>query len=264
MRFFIVDDSKSAISLIRDPLLELGHEVESETDSTQALERIRWSKPDCAVLDIMMPGIDGLALCKLIRDDPELRALRIIMVTAKAYEHDRKRAMELGASGFLNKLTDKDHLIDRILEIAESRFTLKFWGVRGTLPVPGKDSLRYGGNTNCVTLELPTKTLFVFDAGTGIKALSDALLAEKRSPVTARIFISHPHWDHINALPFFVPLYQKGNKFEILGCSHAGVSMEQMLSAQMDGVYFPVTMQEFAADVRYRDLSEGRFTVDGL
>ena len=264
MRFFIVDDSKSAITLIRDPLLELGHEVESETDSTQALERIRWSRPDCVVLDIMMPGIDGLALCKQIRDDHELRAMRVIMVSAKAYEHDRKRAMELGASGFLNKLADKDHLIDRILEIAESRFILKFWGVRGTLPVPGAGSLRYGGNTNCVTLELPTKTLFIFDAGTGIKALSDALLAEKRSPVVARIFISHPHWDHINALPFFVPLYQQGNKFEIFGCSHAGVSMEQMLSAQMDGVYFPVTMQEFAADVRYRDLNEGQYNVDGI
>jgi CheY-like chemotaxis protein/phosphoribosyl 1,2-cyclic phosphodiesterase len=264
MRFFIVDDSKSAISTIRDPLQELGHEVDAETDSTRALERIRWFKPDCAILDIMMPGVDGLALCKLIRDEPELRATRVIMVTAKAYEHDRKRAMELGASGFINKLVEKDHLIDRILEIAESRFTLKFWGVRGTLPVPGKDSVRYGGNTNCVTLELPTRVLFIFDAGTGIKALSDALLAEKRSPVVARIFISHPHWDHINALPFFVPLYQPGNKFEILGCSHQGLSMERMLSAQMDGVYFPVTMQEFAADVRYRDLSEGTCTVDGL
>lgn len=264
MRFFIVDDSKSAISLVRDPLLELGHEVESESDSAKALERIRWSKPDCAVLDIMMPGIDGLALCRLIRDDPELSGVRVIMLSAKAYEHDRKRAIELGASGFLNKLADKDHLIDRILEIAESRFTLKFWGVRGTLPVPGPDSVRYGGNTNCVTLELPSRILFVFDAGTGIKALSDALLAEKRSPVVARIFISHPHWDHINALPFFVPLYQQGNKFEILGCSHAGVSMEKMLSAQMDGVYFPVTTQEFAADVRYRDLNEGMHMVDGI
>jgi phosphoribosyl 1,2-cyclic phosphodiesterase len=172
--------------------------------------------------------------------------------------------MELGASGFINKLAEKDHLIDRILEIAESRFTLKFWGVRGTLPVPGEGSLRYGGNTNCVTLELPTRTLFIFDAGTGIKALSNALLEEKRSPVVARIFISHPHWDHINALPFFVPLYQQGNRFEIMGCSHAGLSMEQMLSAQMDGVYFPVTMHEFSANVRYRDLTEGSYTIDDM
>jgi phosphoribosyl 1,2-cyclic phosphodiesterase len=211
-----------------------------------------------------MPGLDGLALCKLLRERPELRDMRIIMLTAKPYEHDRARAMQLGANGFLNKIADKDHLLDRILEITESRFTLKFWGVRGTLPVPGPNTLRYGGNTNCVTLELPTRTLFIFDAGTGIKALSDALVKEKRSPVVGRIFISHPHWDHINALPFFVPLYVKGNQFEILGCSHAGITMEQMISAQMDGVYFPVTVKEFGADIRYRDISEGSITVDGV
>ena len=264
MRFFVVDDSKSAISAIRDPLQELGHEVEAETDSTRALERIRFYKPDCAVLDIMMPGVDGFALLGQIRKEPELRGLRVIMVSAKAYEHDRKRAVELGAAGFINKLVEKANLIDRILEIAESRYTLKFWGVRGTLPVPGPNSLRYGGNTNCVTLELPNRTLFIFDAGTGIKALSDSLVAEKRSPITGRIFISHPHWDHINALPFFVPLYARENKFEILGCSHAGISMQQMISAQMDGVYFPVTVQVFAADLRYRDLAEGTYDVDGL
>jgi len=264
MRFFIVDDSRIALSLVREPLQELGHEVDTETDSTKALERIRWANPDCIILDIMMPGIDGLALCKQIRDDPELRKSRIIMLSAKAYEHDRKRAMELGAAGFINKLTDKENLLDRILEIAESRYTLKFWGVRGTLPVPGPGSLRYGGNTNCVTLELPNRTLFIFDAGTGIKALSDALVAEKRSPINGRIFISHPHWDHINALPFFSPLYTKGNSFEILGCSHAGITMEQMISAQMDGVYFPVTVQAFGAELRYRDLAEGTYDVDGL
>src|SRR5688572_19961755 len=114
MRFFVVDDSKSAISLIRDPLQELGHEVQAETDSTRALERIRFYKPDCLILDIMMPGVDGLTLLSQIRKDPELKGLRVIMVSAKAYEHDRKRALELGAAGFINKLGEKDNLIDRI------------------------------------------------------------------------------------------------------------------------------------------------------
>ncbi len=264
MRFFIVDDSKSMIEMLRVPLIELGHEVMSETDSTLALSGILASKPECVVLDIMMPGVDGLTLCKQLRERPELRSLRIIMMSAKAYEQDRNRAMQLGANGYINKLAERDHMVDRVLDLAESRHTLRFWGVRGTLPVPGPRSLKYGGNTNCVTLELPTKTLFIFDAGTGIKGLSDALLAEKRSPVVGRIFISHPHWDHINALPFFAPLYMKGNKFEILGSSHAGISMEQMISAQMGGVYFPVTVKEFGADVRYRDLNEGTYTVDGV
>ncbi|MBI2383477.1 MAG: response regulator [Gammaproteobacteria bacterium] len=264
MRFYIVDDSESMIALLRAPLVALGHEVVGETDSTRALQGILEYRPHCAVLDIMMPGVDGLTLLKQLREQPELRGLRIVMISAKAYEHDRTRAMQLGADGFVNKLADAHQMLDRIVEIAESRHTLKFWGVRGTLPVPGPRSLRYGGNTNCVTLEFPSQLLFVFDAGTGIKALGDTLLARKRLPIVGRIFISHPHWDHINALPFFAPLYMKGNKFEVLGCSHAGVTMEQMISAQMDGVYFPVTVKEFGADVRYRDLGEGSYTVDGI
>ncbi|MGH8530754.1 MAG: response regulator [Nevskiales bacterium] len=264
MRFFIVDDNKLVIGLLRASLTDLGHEVDSETDSTRALAKIRKAKPDCAVLDIMMPGVDGLSLCKQLREQPELKGMRIVMLSAKAYEADRNRALQLGADGYVDKIADKDHILDRILEIAESRFTLKFWGVRGTLPVPGPRTLRYGGNTNCVTLELPTRTLFIFDAGTGIKALSDALVAQRRTPVIGRIFISHPHWDHINALPFFAPLYVKGNQFEILGGSHAGVTMEQMISAQMDGVYFPVTVKQFAASISYRDLGEGSYMVDDV
>ena len=264
MRFFIVDDNKLIISLLRASLQDLGHEVETETDSTKALARMRRSRPDCTVLDIMMPGVDGLTLLKQLREQPELKGMRVVMLSAKPYEADRNRAMQLGANGYVDKIADKDHILDRILEIAESRFTLKFWGVRGTLPVPGPRSLKYGGNTNCVTLELPTRTLFIFDAGTGIKALSDALLAEKRSPVVGRIFISHPHWDHINALPFFAPLYAKGNDFEILGCSHAGITMEKMISAQMDGMYFPVTVKQFGASVVYRDLNEGSHLVDNV
>lgn len=98
--------------------------------------------------------------------------------------------------------------------------------------------------------------LFIFDAGTGIKELAAALMA-KRSRVTARIFISHPHWDHIDALPYFAPVYVPGNAFEILGATHGDVPMRQMISTQMDGVYFPVTMREFAARVYFRDLRQG-------
>src|SRR5262245_11293321 len=111
MRFFIVDDSKSAIILIRDPLKDLGHEVQFETDSTKAFERIKAARPDCCILDIMMPGVDGFALCKQLREVADLKGMRIIMVSAKAYEHDRNRAMELGANGYINKVAEQEHMI---------------------------------------------------------------------------------------------------------------------------------------------------------
>jgi phosphoribosyl 1,2-cyclic phosphodiesterase len=83
----------------------------------------------------------------------------------------------------------------------------------------------------------------------------------ERSQIKATIFISHPHWDHINALPFFVPLYLQGNEFEICGPSQGDVSMRDLISAQMDGVYFPIKMKEFSASVSFRDLRQERFQI---
>ena len=115
-----------------------------------------------------------------------------------------------------------------------------------------------------MTLEFPEGQFFVFDAGSGIKALSDHLLAAGRIRIEGKIFISHPHWDHINALPFFAPLYMQGNEFEILGASHGDLTMRELISAQMDSVYFPITMREFAARVYFRDLKEEALNVDGI
>jgi phosphoribosyl 1,2-cyclic phosphodiesterase len=84
------------------------------------------------------------------------------------------------------------------------------------------------------------------------------------SPLDAQIFISHPHWDHINALPFFSPLYVQGNEFEICGPSHGDFTMRQLIFGQMDGVHFPIKMREFSARVYYRDLMEEEFEVDGI
>jgi len=141
---------------------------------------------------------------------------------------------------------------------------LKYWGVRGTLPVPGEKSLRYGGNTICVTIQFPRGDLFIIDAGTGIKQLSDHLMSQQSSALHAKILISHPHWDHINALPFFVPLYIPGNEFEIFGASHGDVTMRELISAQMDGVYFPIRIKEFAARTYFRDLREEEFQINDV
>ena len=105
----------------------------------------------------------------------------------------------------------------------------------------GKDTLKYGGNTSCVTLEFPRQQFFIFDCGSGIKNLGDWFLAEKRQNIHAKIFISHPHWDHINAIPFFTPLYIQGGEFEVLGANQGDVGMRKIVAAQMGGVYFPIT-----------------------
>jgi len=141
---------------------------------------------------------------------------------------------------------------------------VSFWGVRGTLPVPGQKTVRYGGNTSCVSIEFPKDNFFIFDAGTGIKELSNYLMSEKHKSTKAMIFISHPHWDHINGLPFFAPVYTKGNELEICGPPNGGMSMGELIAGQMDGVYFPINIKEFSATVSFHNLGEERFAIDTI
>ncbi len=256
LSFYVVDDDRIAAKLMAELIATAGHVVKSETSSLTALAEILVQKPDVAILDLMMPDLDGIELCAMLRAKPSTANMKIVLVSAKAYEFDRKRALGAGADGFIQKPISPETFMSRVLRIVEDKLDLTFWGVRGTLPVSGGKSLRYGGNTSCVTIEFPTHQLFVFDAGTGIKSLSDHLLKQKRTRIEAKIFLSHPHWDHINALPFFVPLYQPGNDFEILGARHGDTTMRQIISAQMDGVYFPITFQEFGARVYFHDLDE--------
>jgi phosphoribosyl 1,2-cyclic phosphodiesterase len=212
----------------------------------------------------MMPDIDGLELCRQVRAEPALDNTKIVVVSGKTYEIDRKRAFDLGADGYIVKPVAPDKIAGQIQRIVEDRVEMTFWGVRGTLPVPGRDTIRYGGNTSCISLEFPKGSLFIFDAGTGIKALSDHLENHNRSQIQAKIFISHPHWDHINALPFFTPLYKQGNEFEIMGPAHGDISIRELISGQMDGVYFPIEIKEFGATVSFQNLKEGLVSIDGI
>ncbi len=153
--------------------------------------------------------------------------------------------------------------MDRKQPSNDERMQVQFWGVRGTLPVPGKKTVRYGGNTSCITLTVG-KYFLIFDAGTGIKELSRFLVHENRFPLDAKIFISHPHYDHINGLPFFEPLYMAHNVFEIMGTTHGAMDIRALISGQMDSIYFPVTINEFMATLSFRNLGEETFFIGPL
>lgn len=141
---------------------------------------------------------------------------------------------------------------------------IQFWGVRGTFPVTGMQSIRYGGNTNCVTLKFANGDFFIFDAGTGIKMLSNDLKKKNAFPFSAKLFITHPHWDHINGIPFFLPFYMKGNSIEIFGPNQDDISLEKLLAGQMNGIYFPITTKELPAKITYHDLKEETFNVNDI
>jgi len=256
MKFFIVDDDPDIVSMLARVLERAGHAVASSASGLQALKDIPLFHPDCVITDVMMPEMDGFELCRELRRRPDLAAMKIIMLSAKSYDYDRRRAKELGADGYIVKPIQPDTVLGSIAEILSENVTVTYWGVHGTLPVPGPGTLRYGGNTPCVTVEVGGEPLYVFDCGSGVKQLSDHLLASKVQRLSARIFISHPHWDHINTIPFFAPLYVRGNQIEIHGPYQGDLTIERVIAAQMDGVYFPVTIREFGAHITYRDLRE--------
>ncbi len=264
MKVFIVDDDAVMIVLQTKLLESAGHTVESSVTSVDVLDRIEAFAPDGVIVDIMMPNVDGLTLCRQMRARPAFSDVKVVVVSGKPFEHDKKRAFDLGADAFINKPIDPSSFAAQIEKLVADRIVMDFWGVRGTLPVPGAASVRYGGNTSCVSLEFPGGQFFIFDAGSGIKCLGDRLRAAGRKRITAKIFISHPHYDHINALPFFSPLYDQGNDFEIIGAAHAEKGMKALISAQMDDVYFPITIREFGAHVYFTDLTEGEFDIGGI
>jgi CheY-like chemotaxis protein/phosphoribosyl 1,2-cyclic phosphodiesterase len=256
MRFVLVDDDPILLQLMRTVIEEGGHSVKCFGSSVQALREIPVDRPDCVISDVIMPEMDGFELCREIRSRPDLADVKIIMCSSKSYDFDRRRAKELGATGYIVKPIQRDTLLRQIAEILSDTVTVRYWGVHGTLPVTGPGSLRYGGNTPCVSVEISGEPLYIFDCGSGIKRLSDDLAKQKTERLSARIFISHTHWDHINTVPFFGPLYVRGNQIELFGPYQGDLTIERAIAAQMESVYFPVTIREFGARLVFRDLRE--------
>ena len=260
MKFVIVDDEEFMLQLMTLVLEAEGHTVKSFDSSVRALREIPIERPDCVISDVIMPEMDGFELCRELRKRTDLASIKIIMCTSKSYDFDRRRAKELGADGYIVKPIRRETLMRQIDEIMSESVTVSYWGVHGTLPVCGAGTLRYGGNTSCVSIEVSGEPLFIFDCGSGIKQLSDSINAAKIQRLSARIFISHTHWDHINTIPFFGPLYVRGNQIELFGPYQGDLTIERAVAAQMESVYFPVTIREFGARLMFRDLREEALT----
>ena len=141
---------------------------------------------------------------------------------------------------------------------------VRFWGTRGSLPKPGPNTVRYGGNTSCVQVLSKSGTLLIIDCGTGGHELGQALLRRPEQPVRGHILISHTHWDHIQGIPFFAPLFVPGNEWDFYAPQGFGQSLRDTLSGQMEYTYFPVTPEAFGAEVRYNNLTEGSFRIDDI
>jgi len=146
-------------------------------------------------------------------------------------------------------------------------FSVRFWGVRGSIPCPGRDTVIFGGNTTCLEIRADNR-LIVIDLGTGAKPLADFLMANdfKKGPLNMDIFISHTHWDHIMGFPMFAPVFVPGTELRIRGpVSYNDDTLASIIGDQFSYRYWPVRQSELSAKIEYEELKETTIDLgDGL
>ena len=137
----------------------------------------------------------------------------------------------------------------------DERMTIRFWGVRGSLATPGEATVGVGGNTSCVEVRCGEER-FVFDAGTGMRGLGGAWAGE--GPVEATLLLSHFHWDHIQGLPFFGPIYMPTTRLRIVGAPTQDLGVRDALARQMRPPTFPVLWDDLPSRLEYRSVRHGQ------
>jgi phosphoribosyl 1,2-cyclic phosphodiesterase len=143
---------------------------------------------------------------------------------------------------------------------------LRFWGVRGSIPAPGPETNRYGGNTSCVTVTTRGGELIIIDMGTGLMPLGAYLMAREfgKGKGKATILLSHTHWDHIQGLGFFAPVFVPGNQFVVHGQGQSSGLLESILEGQMNPQFSPLyTLRNLGASFEVRAVTPGEPFVAG-
>jgi len=145
-----------------------------------------------------------------------------------------------------------EEIAEFIEDSIQPTIDVKFWGVRGSTPCPNSENIRYGGNTSCVEIEIPDyDSKLILDSGTGIRNLGNYFERYSSGSIDADLFITHPHWDHIQGFPFFSPFYEKNNSFRIHMPEQYRGGAKDILSGHLTKTFFPVTLGMFDADIEY-------------
>ncbi|MGE3312272.1 MAG: MBL fold metallo-hydrolase, partial [Limisphaerales bacterium] len=139
--------------------------------------------------------------------------------------------------------------------------TIRFWGVRGSVAVPGPGTVRYGGNTSCVEARWG-RDIVILDAGTGIRELGKSLLGElTHHPGRVWILITHTHWDHIQGFPFFAPAYLANQQIRIVGWRGSRSGLQRTVATSVESPFFPVSLPQMPGTITIRELRTARFRI---
>ena len=233
-------------------------------------------KPELILCDLLMPKANGFQVCRSLRQ--VLQRTKIIIISGRDYGVDRMTAIEAGADEYLVKPIRWENLcevIDRVLPAGDDGATqtgpvpeftppstrVKFWGVRGSIPVPGSSTVGYGGNTSCVEVRAD-REIIILDAGSGMRGLGIALQEEfPDRPIHPTLLISHTHWDHIQGLPFFLPAYDEKNSLRVLGYEGARAGLGAVLAGQMETSFFPVRLSDMPSAIAIEELKDMEFSI---
>lgn len=138
------------------------------------------------------------------------------------------------------------------------------WGARGSIAAPGAETVRYGGDTTCAQVETASGEQVIFDLGTGLRRLGNHLASERRDLREFHVLLTHAHWDHLMGLPFFRPLYRPGNRLIFHGCSFANDSIRNLFAHAMRPPFFPVDIEDVAAEIIYDEPCIGPFDIGSM
>jgi len=231
-------------------------------------------RPELILCDLLMPKANGFQVCRSLRQ--LLQRTKIIIVSGSDYGVDRTSALEAGADEYLVKPIRWENLrevIERVLLPADIQPSgpvpdfvppstrVKFWGVRGSIPVPGSSTVGYGGNTSCVEVRADGE-IIILDAGSGLRQLGIELEAEfGDQPIRPTLLISHTHWDHIQGLPFFLPVYSQKNSLRVLGYEGARAGLGAVLAGQMETSFFPISLRDVPSAISIDELKDMEFRI---
>ena len=136
-----------------------------------------------------------------------------------------------------------------------------FWGTRGSEPTPEKEKMVFGGETSCVSILTAQNELIVLDMGTGFRRLGSKIVNNKDIPNKAHVFLSHYHWDHIQGILGFLPLYHNGYDFTIYGKKGDNESINDIFQHIFNYNFWPIVLDEMKAKISFRDIEVGKYKI---
>jgi len=139
---------------------------------------------------------------------------------------------------------------------------IRCWGARGSISVSGRDYTKYGGDTTCIEVVSNSGDLIIIDAGTGIRALGNELVRDKRWRIN--LLLTHAHWDHLSGFPFFKPIYRKESDIRVYGPQPTRLSLESIISKTMTSPYFPIELENIHADISFKGMGHKDYAIGSV